>query len=283
MEAVKTKTYIDYFWTLTDEPGVFKCSMCPKSRAQDTSAGYTNLVGHLEKYHPEYKKLYQDDMVKSKGQPMLKYLKKRASAKAVNIYKWIKWVIDDNLPFDFVESEKTRENTKLDPISAKTLKKYMFALQKKVRSKIEKTLKKHKRLGTTTDGWSFGVEHYLGMFATIVEDKDTLDFLMTCSVHEDIDDETEWAQDTEEDEKIFGLSAEDLFDHTCAVLVGDFSIDTDIGNFSEIIDFLGGDSTSVNRSLADRSGVAHAGCESHRLQIGVSDFWVLKRKKTGPA
>ena len=45
--------------------------------------------------------------------------------KAINIYKWLEWVIMGDQPLSFVEKIFTRKNTNLEPISRTTLTKYL--------------------------------------------------------------------------------------------------------------------------------------------------------------
>jgi hypothetical protein len=47
-----------------------------------------------------------------------------------------------------------------------------------------------------------------------------------------------------------------------------------------IIEFICGDNVAVQRSLCDRAGVPLAGCESHRLQLGVYDLLGPEEKKS---
>ena len=131
-----SKDYCNFFWI--DDPvnaGKVKCTMCDCSRKKPTPGeGYTNLMQHLLKQHKDHEHVYamEKKAASNINGGVLKYFKKQASVKAINIWQWIDWVLDDNLPFIFVESEKTRENSKLQPISVRTLKKYMTALLHKV-------------------------------------------------------------------------------------------------------------------------------------------------------
>ena len=72
-----------------------------------------------------------------------------------------------------------------------------------------------------------------------------------------------------EEDRTFGLSAEDNFDHMCNVLVGDYHIDVNVHNFHEVVEFYGADNCATNRALCDRLGIPLPGCESHRLALAV--------------
>jgi hypothetical protein len=286
MAQVSNKSYCDFFFVeKADKPGYLECTLCACARKKPES-GYTNLIGHLDGEHGDiYKSLYCTEKANAGSLGITKYFKRHASKKAVDIWKWIDWIVSDNLPFSFVESERAREHAQMDPINVDTLKKYMRLLMKKVQGSISKILKQIKTFGLITDGWTIDVEHFLGIFATYVEtdksSKETVwEILLSCSVQEDIDQDTEWVADADDDSKHFGLTAEDMFDHIVGVLVADFGIDISVDNFKEIIEFMAADNVSTNRSFCDRVGIPLAGCQGHRLQLGVYDFLGNEEKKT---
>ena len=47
-------------------------------------------------------------------------------SKSSNLFGWLEWVIEDNLPFSFCERKNTKKYSKLDPISVKTFMKYLL-------------------------------------------------------------------------------------------------------------------------------------------------------------
>jgi hypothetical protein len=260
------------------------CDCCRKK--PDVSAGYTNLMQHLSHQHPDFKAIYASEKASTAGMVggMLKYLKKKASVKAENLWGWVDWILEDNLPFTFVESEKTRENTKLTAISENTLKKYMKALMHKVEGKLAGMLKALKTFGLITDGWTIDSDHYMALFATFAE-KDSRgedvvrEFLLSCNVQEDISDEVPVADGLDRDELYYGLTAEDMFDHIVVLLVEVYKLDVNVENVHEFIEFIAGDNVAVQRALCTRIGVPLAGCESHRLQLGVYDSLGPEEKK----
>jgi len=246
-------------------------------------------MSHLNSQHKDFEEIYaRERAAASTGGivgGMLKYLKKQASVKAENIWEWIDWILEDNLPFEFVESNKTRTNSKLVAISTNTLKKYMKALMHKVEGKLGAMLKSLKSFGLITDGWSIDSDHYMALFATFV-DKDqkgneiVREYLLSCNVQEDISDDTPLAAGLDRDDLFFGLTAEDMFDHIVAVLVEVYHLDITLDNVHEFIEFIAGDNVAVQRALCNRIGVPLAGCESHRLQLGVYDLLGPEEKKS---
>ena len=125
---------------------------------------------------------------------MLKCLKKQASVKAESTWAWTGWVTADSQPLEFVESAKTRESSKLEAVSAKSLKKCVKALLQKVEGKLEELLKALKTFGLIADGWTIDSDHYMALLATFVErnlkGNDVVrEYLLSCSAQEDTGDE----------------------------------------------------------------------------------------------
>ena len=85
--------------------------------------------------------------------------------KARNTYVWLRWIIEDNLPFSFVEKVRTRENTKLDPISRSSVMKYLRLVTNKVEQKVKDLLPQ--RFGLIIDGWSSNTMHFCVLFACL--------------------------------------------------------------------------------------------------------------------
>ena len=139
--AATNAQYCAFFWT--DDlanPGKIGCTMCSCSRTKpDKCQGYSNLMNHMTSQHRDFEAIYAREKTEATGKVggMLKYLKKQASVKAENIWAWIDWIVEDNLPFEFAASEKTRGNSKLEAISVNSLKKYMKAVLLKIQRKIE--------------------------------------------------------------------------------------------------------------------------------------------------
>jgi hypothetical protein len=78
---------------------------------------------------------------KKKDQPQSLFVNRKGS----NVFNWIEWVVMDNHSFSFVEKPLTKKHTKLEPISADTLMKYIKlvteAVEKDVASQQPSKLK----------------------------------------------------------------------------------------------------------------------------------------------
>jgi hypothetical protein len=60
--------------------------------------------------------------------------------KGSNVYKWIDWLVESNLPFSFVDEQVNRKYSNLKPICNKTLKIALHAVTQKVEDIITKML-----------------------------------------------------------------------------------------------------------------------------------------------
>ena len=94
-----------------------------------------------------------------------------------------------------------------------------------IKRQQQQLLQKIKRFGLKLDSWSIDDEHFIAVFAYLVEEikgkkREVCEILLFCSVHADIDNE-EFDQLVPEEERSFGLSAADLFEYLMQVLVGD--------------------------------------------------------------
>jgi hypothetical protein len=70
-----------------------QCKSCDGSYSQDTSKGYTNLVTHLQKNHPGWEEMMKVNEDKNP------FFRKKGN----NVFSWLRWIIEDNLPFSFCE------------------------------------------------------------------------------------------------------------------------------------------------------------------------------------
>lgn len=95
------------FFVQVDENS-HKCKSCNGVYSQNTSKGYTNLTTHIQKNHPGW-----EDSMKVNDHNDNPFYHKKGN----NVFNWVSWIIEDNLPFSFCERTNTRKFTKLDSIS----------------------------------------------------------------------------------------------------------------------------------------------------------------------
>lgn len=273
----KGKDMFETFWKVCGTPNEFDCKFCPvKAVKQDRSCGYANLWSHVKQAHADYQAVIRCHLTKSG--PMDRFVKTTGEM-ALRLHGWIRWVVMENLPLTFVESKHARAYSKLKPISTKTFRKYAKLLQDHVKMIIKEKLRAFGTFGLAIDGWTSGQEHFLAQFAMGIENDKPKEYLIACGVQEDIDENTVFVEGLHEESKLFGFTAEDIFDMVTNCLVGDYDVDVNVDNFSQIIEFIAGDNCSTNRRLCDLAEVPLLGCKNHRLHLAVQAFIGPEEKK----
>lgn len=137
--------------------------------------------------------------------------------------------------------------SKIEKISADTLKKYLFKLTAKTEKIIALSLPDS--FGIIIDGWTDGSTHYVAVFACFsVEDKPSYPLLAISPLF----DETNMGA---ESHRAFIGDVLDLF-----------------GKSIDSLKFLVADNAPVNTRLADLLGVPFVGCASHRFNLAVKRY-----------
>ncbi|RLN89342.1 hypothetical protein BBJ28_00014449 [Nothophytophthora sp. Chile5] len=109
-----------FFDSVGDDKSEYK--ICAIKRRQGAGTGYSNLLDHLRDKHPDYQKTYSDYNAQSPGSfERYGFL----DAHARQIFQWMRWVVMRNHVLAEVGNPLTREMSRLDPVSSKTLLKYM--------------------------------------------------------------------------------------------------------------------------------------------------------------
>jgi hypothetical protein len=158
--------YECYFISDEKSKDKHKCRECEKILTQRRGSGYANLISHVKGSHAEGWKEKVRSFVNLKNiNDLMDKFVKQPSAKAKNIFGWLEWTIEDNLPLSFCNKINSKKYAKLKPISSRTLKKYMalvkdYVFKKIIRERIPKTF------GLIIDGWTIGSEHYYAIFIT---------------------------------------------------------------------------------------------------------------------
>ncbi|KAH9141556.1 hypothetical protein AeRB84_014268, partial [Aphanomyces euteiches] len=126
--------------------------------------GYTNLVQHIKKKHIDWRDVVEENRknVAMTNRTIDEFL--HLTPEANNMHKWLTWIVEDNLPFSFVEKPHTRSNVKLSPICRTTLTKYLQLVTTHVEKKIANILPD--RFGIVIDGWTESSYHFLAVFAS---------------------------------------------------------------------------------------------------------------------
>ena len=97
----------------------FKCKEC--GGKYKSKNGNTNLISHVAS-HPNW--LQKIVAAKSQGGPLDQFVERKCSSKAVNLFRWMEQCVMNDEPFDFVENQYVRKNSRNEPITKETLLKY---------------------------------------------------------------------------------------------------------------------------------------------------------------
>ena len=143
MEAIARKYFVE-----SKKEHYWRC-ICGKEKKCAPKSGWTNLISHIRKQHPEQNFAKSDE---NYHQQKITNAFGGTTLGAENIHNWLEWVCCELKPFSFIESELTRKNVKLQPISMKTFLKYMNLVTKKVESTIAAAIPE--KFAIMMDGWS---------------------------------------------------------------------------------------------------------------------------------
>ena len=281
------EVYQTYFITTEGEATFHKCKECSRIVRQNIGNGYANLVSHVTTMH-------KDDCIEKVRAFMgaavngtMDHFVRRSNEKAKNIFGWMDWIVQENLPLSSCENKNFRKRSNLSIMTAKTLKKYMKMVKRNVFRKIKNQAPS--TYGLIIDGWSIGSVHYFAIFITWTNEtrRSVEEYLIYFGENEDVDESTEF-EDIADDQKHFGFTAADWFDIICIALNEVFENYTEetrinINNFDSFVEFISADNCSTNAKLCNDSGVPMKGCDSHRLNLAVMEMLgpEEKRNRTG--
>lgn len=223
----------------------WKCK-CGKVFAQNTKSGYTNLMNHINKEHPES----ENELNDGNRQSTLVFYSKGET----KIFGWMDFIVDENLAFSVVEKKSYRKYTNLGDVSIKTIKKYFKLVYEKVKNKVK--LKLPSNFGLIFDGWKEGLYHYVAVFAVYEENGKTVYPLLGFRPIPDDETRKDYSLSAESHEKLFEIIL-DIYDK----------------NLSNVLFFVG-DNCNTNKSLASLCQVPLIGCYSHRFNLEVKNFIV---------
>jgi len=252
---ISMKDCMQYFFThVPDAEGSqpqhkWKCNVCLKTYKQNTTSGYTNLQHHIGTHDPNYEQTYKN-LVKKGGQGTITldscgFINK----KTIDMFEWIMWIVNRNLPFSEIENEHTRRAIKWQHFSVETLMKYVELLTKAVEKEIEKELSTVSSFGLSMDGWSKFNSHFLAIYAVYMVKGEVKNVLLCLAP---LLDETVFTAD----EHIVFIES------TLAIYRKQMSD----------VSYMSGDNCEVNRSIARKTGIPLIGCYSHRLNLAVKKF-----------
>ncbi|KAF1781907.1 Ribonuclease H-like domain [Phytophthora cactorum] len=216
----------------------FRCR-CGTARKQTRRNGYSNLMQHVRREHPDYEVVMLTAST-AETDSLLNYVRRSA----LNVFGWLDWIIKNGLPLHFCKNPAARRYSNLDPICVETLQRAMESLTRSVERYIAAEMPE--RVGFILDGWSHASEHFVAVFACYEVDG-VMKTPLLCMAP--------LLNDPDED-----LSARG---HLAGMQPRDY------GKQLSDCSFVVGDNCAVNRLLATLMGVPLVGCASHRLNRAV--------------
>jgi len=104
---VSSKDFANYYFKKNDGDEKFwTCNFCEKILSKDN--GYSNLISHLTKQHPDYVKIYDAQFGQADGLTTLEKMW-HITEDAKKIHFWMRKVVYLPAPFSYVENPIARE------------------------------------------------------------------------------------------------------------------------------------------------------------------------------
>lgn len=214
-------------------------------------------MSHIKTKHPNYLDIYQAHIASalsasgalSPSVSIQTTLDSFIDSKSFDIYKWIDWVVMDELELSFCEKDRTRSNTSLAIISSKTLKKYILNLSDAVEAKISEMASSAPAFSIIFDGWSQDTYHFIGIFITWPKENGFAIHLLAMTP---LLDETSLSASSHKELILATLQRYNLRRSRLFCIIGD--------------------NCSTNKATADLLGVPLLGCRSHRLNLAVEAY-----------
>ena len=122
-----TRQLTAFFFTETD-PSAFKCNICGLTRKQAPRTGFSNFLSHLAAKHPTF----QEEYATFASRNITRMEAFGFVDEVSNVYDWMRFIIERNLPLAEVENSLTRKLVRLQPITTATLKRYMRHVAERV-------------------------------------------------------------------------------------------------------------------------------------------------------
>ncbi|KAG4052298.1 hypothetical protein PC123_g12525 [Phytophthora cactorum] len=199
---------------------------------------------HVLREHPDYDIVMLEATAAQTGS-ILNFIRQSSQ----NLFGWMVWIVQCNLPLSFCESREARRYSNLDLISEERFRAGMDGMVMAVERSIASGLPA--RFGIMLDGWTHASEHYVAVFACYeVNGCLNTSLLSMVPLLNEVDDD---------------LSAESHHDFLATMPPRDYEVQL------KHCRFVAGDNCSVYRPLAALMEVPLVGCASHRLNLAVQD------------
>lgn len=201
----------------------------------------------------------------------------KVSPKSVAIHAYITLIVMESLPLAIVENTNVRNFSKHKDVFARaTIRKVLFKLTELVEKRIAKEMQASRVGAILHDGWTCGGIHYIGLFASYINNTDTAGMsgmvpsesvqlsLLSCSPMAQARENSEG----EESEELLGEAVE-------------FTARTHVAHMKEMFRYYDlditkwavcqvADNCSVNKKIATLLNIPHVACKSHLLNLEVN-------------
>lgn len=234
----------DFFFSNFEETEshfIKKCKCGITRKVSKTASGFSNLFSHITTKHSGYEEELACEQTLKPGS-IQSFL--GICEKSKNVFSWIEWIINDDLPFSFVDSLCTKKYSNLKSISSKTLEKYIVLLSTEVKKQIASVLPE--KFSIIFDGWTSHNVHYIALFACFL------------------------CNSTNEKIQVL-LSFSPLLDETSMSAFNHCEfINSSLENYGKSIKnvvCLTGDNCSTNKKISKDLNCPLVGCYYHRLNL----------------
>ena len=254
VRRVDTNAFKKFFLKPVEgDPASWICKKCKSKRKQGPGTGKTNLESHLCLcIGPNYISVFEDmTEQRANEQQITSHLENVINEKDTSMFKWIEWVVMNNLPLSMVNDPLIRGISNLLPTSRETLRKRILHCYKTMNEDI-KMLLKGKKLVIIFDGWTEGSDHYMGVAASY----------LTSSTPSEYKEVLLSVLPMMDEEEIKDFSAESHKTYITNVL-------TKYGVKQENLVAFAGDNCNTNKAMANLLNVPLIGCASHKFNLAV--------------
>lgn len=168
--SVTNKQYYKFFFVATETATRHQCKLCleiAKNKkldelvgivVQDTKKGYSNIISHLNKHHPDYASQFPTTGANAASKRLtfsgkVSLLSNDFSyCQTSKIYGWLDLIMTEGLPFNTVQKDTYRRFTDLERMSVASLKKYANALTREVEDLLAAAIPD--KISLIFDGWT---------------------------------------------------------------------------------------------------------------------------------
>jgi hypothetical protein len=132
--------------------------------------GYTNMMAHIYKKHPNFSEEWEIfKEMRDNGAHQATLQQYLICPKAQQYYDYLSLFVEHNLPHSLLDSESFKKILKLKSLSRTTFGKVLRNVASRVEVKIQEMLPEC--FGIMLDGWSYGSEHFIALFAIFGKDQ----------------------------------------------------------------------------------------------------------------